>query len=320
MMTTGNSTLPRPSLGSWLLYGLGEENRNLPGFLAMCPNGYPLEADYWQSAFLPAMYQGTYVDTQHLRVDQLIEHVRSAHATRAEQRQQLELLAALNRQHQQSRADDQRLEARLRSFELAFQMQREAVEAFDINRESKSVRALYGDGLQGRQMLIARRLVERGVRYVQVWYGEGVPWDHHDGLADNLRAAAQETDQAISGLLTDLAQRGMLQNTLVIWGGEFGRLPVADQEGTDHATHGRGHNAEAFTVWLAGGGVKPGMVYGASDEFGWKVAENPVHVHDLQATVLHLMGFDHEKLVYRYAGRDFRLTETKGRVVREILA
>jgi len=320
LMNCGDSRLPRPSIGSWLLYGLGAEHQNLPGFVAMCPNGYPLESDYWQSAFLPSIYQATYIDTQHTQVERLLEHIRSRHTSPGEQRPQLDLLRKLNERHLESRADDERLEARLRSFELAFQMQSDAAEAFDLRREPRSVRALYGDGVQGRQLLTARRLVQRGVRYVQCWAGEGLQWDHHDNLADGLLNAAAATDQAMSALLTDLRQQGMLDETLVIWGGEFGRLATADQAGTDHTTHGRGHNHKGFSMWLAGGGVRRGHVHGATDELGETAVENPVSVHDLHATILHLMGFDHRRLVYRYAGRDFRLTDVSGNLVEQLLA
>jgi uncharacterized protein (DUF1501 family) len=240
-----------------------------------------------------------------------------------EQRGQLDLLKQLNAEHERKRQNEAQLEARVQSFELAYRMQMDAADAFDISREPAALREMYGDGVQGRQMLIARRLIERGVRMVQVWHGQGQPWDSHEEIEKNHRRLAGECDQAIGALLKDLKQRGMLDDTLVIWGGEFGRTPTVElpTPGSNNANvrNGRDHNHHGFTMWLAGGGVKGGYVHGATDEFGFKAAENPVHVHDLHATILRLLGFDHEKLTYRYAGRDFRLTDVHGNVVQEIL-
>lgn len=314
LMNCGDSVQARPSLGSWLLYGLGSENQNLPGFVAMCPNGYPVkDTANWQSGFLPGTYQGTFIDPKHREIDKLIENVRSPHATLAQQRRQLDLLQAFNRENASERLDE-RLDARIQSFELAFRMQTEAADAFDITRETKSTIEMYGDTMHGRQTLIARRLLERGVRYVQLWHGAGQPWDHHGDIEKNMRAQAGEIDQPIAAFMTDLKRLGMFEDTLILWGGEFGRTP-ASEGGT-----GRDHNHYGFSVWLAGGGVRGGTVYGSTDEFGFKAAENPTSVHDLHATMLHLLGFDHEKLTYRYAGRDFRLTDVHGRVIREILS
>ena len=314
LMNCGDALQPRPSLGSWLLYGLGTENQNLPGFIAMCPGGYPVkDTANWQSGFLPAAYQGTFIDPQLGEVDRLIENIRSGHATPAVQRRQLDLLRALDTSRRESLEDD-RLEARIQSFELAFRMQGEAAEAFDISREPEHVRALYGDGVHGRQTLMARRLLERGVRYVQLWHGAGQPWDHHSDIEKNIRRHAGEIDQPIAALLTDLKRLGMLEDTLVLWGGEFGRTPVSE------GGSGRDHNHYGFTVWMAGGGVRGGTVHGSTDDFGFRAQEHPTSVHDLHATMLHLLGFDHERLTYRYAGRDFRLTDVHGKVVRAILA
>src|SRR4051812_10414006 len=319
LMNCGDSIQARPSLGSWLMYGLGSGNENLPGFIAMCPGGQPIKsAENWQSAFLPGAFQGTYVDSQHTAVDRLIENIRSPHATVETQRKQLDLLRTLNQAHRQERLDP-RLEARIESFELAFRMQTEAAEAFDIAREPQAMRDLYGSSVHGRQTLIARRLIERGVRFVQLWHGGGQPWDNHEKIAENHRKLAGEIDQPIAALLTDLEQRGLLDETLVICGGEFGRTPSVELSGGT-AKLGRDHNHYGFTVWMAGGGIKGGTVYGATDEFGFAAAENPVSVHDLHATILHLMGLDHERLTYRYSGRDFRLTDVEGKVVKEILA
>ena len=324
LMNCGEARLVRPSLGSWVTYGLGTANQNLPGFIAMCPGGYPIqESQNWQAGFLPGSYQGTYIDTKHTRVDKLIEHIRNRRYDAKQQRRQLDLLQRLNRRHLERRQRDAQLEARLQSFELAYRMQMEATDAFDIEREPQSIRDLYGEGTQARQLLIARRLVERGVRFVQVWHGPGQPWDNHDDIEKRHRKLARECDQGIGALLTDLKQRGMLDDTLVIWGGEFGRTPTVElpKPGANSGKiNGRDHNHYGFTMWLAGGGVKGGHVHGATDEFGFKAVENPVHVHDLHATILHLLGFDHEKLTYHYAGRDFRLTDVHGRVVHDILA
>ncbi len=319
LMNCGDSIQARPSLGSWLLYGLGSENRNLPGFVAMCPRGLPIKgAENWQSAFLPGALQGTYVDSNRTSVDQLIENIRSPHAGAEAQLRQLEFLRGLNQSHQQTRLDP-RLEARIASFELAYRMQTEAGEAFDISLEPKSVRELYGDSVHGRQTLIARRLLERGVRYVQLWHGAGQPWDNHEKIEENHRKLAAEIDQPIAALLGDLKARGMLEETLVLWGGEFGRTPTVEMGG-NKSKLGRDHNHYGFSVWLAGGGVRGGSVYGSTDAFGFAAQENPVSVHDLHATILHLMGLNHERLTYRFSGRDFRLTDVEGNVLHDILA
>lgn len=324
LMNCGEARLVRPSMGSWLVYGLGTENQNLPAFVSMCPGGYPIqESQNWQSGFLPGVYQGTYVNTRHRQVNRLIENISNPRIGKEDQWQQLELLRRLNDRHQQSRGDDPQLEARIQSFELAFRMQREAAEAFDVSQEPRAIREMYGYRTQARQILIARRLVERGVRYVQVWHGEGQPWDSHDDLEIRHRQLARQCDQAIGALIKDLKQRGLLEETLIIWGGEFGRTPTVElpKKGSNQGkVNGRDHNHYGFTVWLAGGGVKGGMTYGATDEFGFAAVENRVHVHDLHATILRLMGFDHEKLTYRYAGRDFRLTDVHGRVVDSVIA
>jgi hypothetical protein len=324
LMNCGDGRLVRPSFGSWVTYGLGSANQNLPAFVSMCPNGYPIqESQNWQAGFLPGVYQATYVDTKHTAVERLIEHIKNNRTARADQRQQLDLLEQLNAQHAAKRPHDPQLEARIRSCELAYGMQIEATDAFDVSREPQHIRDLYGPGLQARQMLIARRLVERGVRFVQVWHGAGQPWDHHDDIAEGHRRLANESDQAIAALLIDLKQRGLLDETLVLWGGEFGRTPVVEmpKEGSNQGKmNGRDHNHHGFTVWMAGGGVRGGYVHGATDDFGFRAEENRVHVHDLHATMLHCLGFDHTKLTYRYAGRDFRLTDVHGNVVHELLA
>ena len=317
LMNCGDARLPRPSMGAWVTYGLGSENQNLPGFIVLCPGGYPIfETRNWRSAFLPGAYQGTHIDTKQTDVKKLIANINNPRITPPQQRLQLNLLSALNRRHRKQRAGDQRLESRIQSFELAFRMQTEAVEAFDISREPRHVQQLYGETLQGRQLLITRRLLEHGVRFLQVWSGAGQPWDNHNDLKKNHANLAKDWDQAIAGFLTDLKQRGMFETTLVQWGGEFGRTPVAELP----ALNGRDHNHYGFTCWLAGGGARGGYAHGATDEFGFRAVENPVHVHDLHATMLHLLGFDHERLTYRFAGRDFRLTDVHGSVVNELIA
>jgi hypothetical protein len=320
LMNCGDSVQPRPSVGAWALYGLGTENQNLPGFVAMCPGGYPIkDAENWQAGFLPGAYQGTFIDPQHRQIEKLIENIRSPHADLAAQERQLALLRTLNEEHRAARVDP-RLESRIQSFELAFRMQMEAAEAFDLTREPKHVQEMYGTGVHGRQTLIARRLLERGVRFVQLWHGAGQPWDNHEQIEANHRKLAGELDQPIAALLTDLKQSGMLDETLVIWGGEFGRTPTVELGGDGKAKAGRDHNHYGFSMWLAGGGIKGGTTYGATDDFGFKSVVDPVSVHDLHATILHLLGFDHERLTYRYAGRDFRLTDVHGQILDGILA
>jgi hypothetical protein len=323
LMNCGEARLPRPSMGSWVTYGLGTMNQNLPGFITMCPGGYPIqESQNWQSAFLPGIYQGTYINTQHQEIEKLIEHIKNKYLSAEEQRKQLDLLHQLNADYVRRRARDAQLEARIHSFELAYGMQMDASDAFDISKEPQHVRDLYGSGIQARQFLIARRLLEKGVRFVQVWHGSGQPWDNHDDLEENHRKLARECDQPIGALLVDLKQRGMLEDTLVIWGGEFGRTPTVElpTPGANAGKiNGRDHNHHGFSMWLAGGGVRGGYVHGATDEFGFKAVENPVHIHDLHATILQLLGFDHTKLTFRHAGRDFRLTDVYGQVVKELI-
>lgn len=317
LMNCGDGRLPRPSMGSWVTYGLGCENQNLPGFVVMCPGGYPIvTTQNWRSAFLPGVYQGTYLDTKNPDLDKLIADIRNKDLPLDRQRRQLDFVQQMNAQHLRKHKEDAQLESRIRTFELAFRMQTEAAEVFDLSREPKGIRALYGNTIIGRQMLYTRRLIERGVRFVQVWTGAGQPWDNHEGLEAEHRKLAGQWDKPIAAFLTDLKQRGMFESTLVLWGGEFGRTPVAELP----KLSGRDHNHYGFSCWLAGGGVKGGVVHGATDEFGFRAVEKPVLIHDLHATMLHLLGFDHTRLTYRYAGRDFRLTDVHGRVVKELIA
>jgi hypothetical protein len=320
-MNTGEQAFSRPSLGSWLLYGLGTENKNLPGYVVISPAQPAQGAPLWSASFLPSEFQGTLVSD----LKNPIANLRNARLSLDNQRVQLDALKELNALHLAQRQNDGDLNARIQSFELAFRMQREAPEAFDVERESAETKKLYGlenrvTETFGRQCLMARRLIERGVRMVQVYHTETASrkscqlWDQHGDLRKNLRENCAATDQPIAGLLQDLKARGLMKDTLVIWGGEFGRTPTA--EGTD----GREHHPFGFTMWLAGAGIKPGMIYGATDEYGWHSVENRVHVHDLHATILHLMGIDHERLIYRYGGRDYRLTDVYGNVVKGILS
>jgi len=321
LMNTGEARLVRPSFGSWMTYGLGTENENLPAFIAMCPGGYPIqESQNWQAGFLPGIYQGTYVDTKHQSVDKLIENSVNRSMSPDRQRHLLDLVQSWNAKHQQTRPADAMLEARIESLELAYRMQSEAADAFDVSREPQHVLDRYGSTVQARQLLIARRLIERGVRCVQVWHGAGQPWDNHAQIEANHRKLSNEIDQPIAALMTELKERGMFEDTIIVWGGEFGRTPTVELGADGKEQLGRDHNHWGFSVWLAGGGVRGGRAYGATDEFGFKAAENPVSVHDLHATMLHLLGMDHERLTYRYAGRDFRLTDVHGRVLTDIIA
>ena len=320
-MNTGEQAFSRPCIGSWLLYGLGSENQNLPGFVVLSPSQPAQGAPLWSASFLPAAYQGTLVSN----LNDPIANLKNARFSQPLQRKQLDLLQQLNQMHQAARDEDSRLSARIESFELAFRMQTAAPEAFDINNESEATKKLYGIGegvtdIFAKQCLLARRLTERGVRMVQVYHTQTSKrsscqlWDQHGSLKTELPNNCLATDKPIAGLLKDLKSRGLLDETLVVWGGEFGRTPTA--EGTD----GREHHPFGFTMWLAGGGVRGGMAYGATDDYGWHAVENKVHVHDLHATILHLMGLNHEKLTYRYSGRDYRLTDVFGNVVKPILA
>lgn len=319
VMNTGEFANVRPSMGSWTVYGLGSENQNLPGFVSLSPSGTTSSGDkQWSSAFLPAWCGGTGIPTRDPAVTKMIEFVRSGTTSLREQRRQLDLLRAMHDDFAAKHPADALLEGRINAFETAFRMQVEATDAFDLTREPKHVRDLYGDGEQGRQLLLARRLVERGVRFVQVHHGG---WDTHDLNNERHRDLAAACDQPLHALLTDLKQRDLLKDTLVIWGGEFGRTPTSDNNDVANKKGiGRDHNAGGFTIWMAGGGAKPGTVYGATDDFGALAVENKVDVHDLHATILHLLGFDHERLTYRYAGRDFRLTDVYGKVLKGIVA
>jgi hypothetical protein len=318
-MNTGEQAFSRPSMGSWLLYGLGTENQNLPGFVVISPAQPAQGAPLWSSSFLPAAYQGTLVSD----LANPIANIRTDAAPI--QRRQLDAIKRLNLLHAKERDEDTRLSARIESFELAFRMQAEAPQAFDLEGESPATRQLYGLDNRvtetfGKQCLMARRLVERGVRFVQVYHTQTSDrtscqlWDQHGNLRNHLTGNCASIDAPVAGLIKDLKRLGLLDETLVVWGGEFGRTPTAENN------DGREHHPFGFTMFLAGGGIRGGMEYGNTDEYGWHSVEKVVHVHDLHATILHLMGLDHERLTYRYSGRDFRLTDVHGHIVRDILA
>jgi Protein of unknown function (DUF1501) len=314
---TGSDTFVRPNMGSWIVYGLGTENQNLPGFITICPTLTHGGVNNWSCAFLPAAFQGTPLGNASVPSDQaMIPFIKNTETPRSIQRQELDLLAEVNRDHLARSGPDAALEGRIQSFELAFRMQNAAPELQDISGETAETLKLYGldDPVTrnfGRQCLMARRFAERGVRFVQATHS--YKWDQHGDLKRDHGNNAREVDRPIAGLLTDLKRRGLLKDTLVLWGGEFGRTPVA--QGTD----GRDHNPHGYTMWLAGAGVKPGLQFGATDDYGYYSVKDRVHLHDLHATLLHLLGMDHKKLTYRHAGRDFRLTDVAGEVVTGIL-
>ena len=316
----GNSTLPRPSLGSWLLYGLGNESEDLPGYVVLCPKGVPTaQSRNWTSSFLPGVYQGLHIDIA-TQGKELMPNLTRKDIHPAEQRSQVALTQMLNHRHAAQRPGDERLESQIHAMEMAFRMQTAASDVFDLAQEPAHIREMYGDTVHGRQLLIARRMAERGVRYIQCYHGAGQPWDNHSGILPRIKSLTRESDQPIAALLTDLKQRGLLEDTLVIWGGEMGRTSTIQAvKKVDPNRVGRDHHIDGYSIWMAGGGVKGGMTYGSTDDFGLEVADNPVHVHDFHATVLHQMGFDHKKLTYRYSGRDFRLTDVHGKVIQAIL-
>jgi len=324
MMSSGHQQPVRPSFGAWASYGLGTENQNLPAFVVLCPGRPVVGPQLWSSGFLPGQHQGVSIDTNHVDAEKLIANLKHPTLDRSSQRRQLDLVQQLNRLHAEQRQKDQQLETQIQAMEMAFNMQAEASEAFDISREPESIRQMYGDSTFARSCLLARRLCERGVRFTQVYYvhkNGKQPWDTHSKNNTNHRKLCADSDKASAALLSDLKQRGLLDDTLVIWGGEFGRTPYAqiDKNKKDQEP-GRDHHHTGFSMFLAGGGVKPGFTYGNTDEFGMNAIEGRMHVHDLHATALHLMGVDHTRLTYRYSGRDFRLTDVHGRVVSDIIA
>jgi hypothetical protein len=331
MMNTGHTQAGRPSLGSWLTYGLGYDNKNLPGYVVLCPAmpttvGPPL----WNNAFLPAVHQGTFIADRVERADQiigkdfdpkkLVQFIHNKDFSLTEQRREIDLIQKLEALRTGGQPADPQLDAAIKSMEVAYQMQTEAPEVFDIRKESEATLKLYGTGSTARGCLMAVRLAEKGVRMIQVYYAPGDPWDHHGDIQLH-RRTAKDSDQPFAAVIKDLKSRGLFKDTLVVCGSEFGRTPVVEVGGGAGSVQtGRDHNPFGFSMWLTGGGIKGGMTYGATDDFGFKAIENPVHVHDLHATILHLMGIDHTKLTYRFSGRDFRLTDVSGRVIHDIIA
>jgi hypothetical protein len=315
---TGQASLVRPSVGAWVSYGLGCENENLPAFITISPPRGHGGVQNYGSAFLPAMHQGMAIGSAETPISEavvanLVNQRRDASLQRAE----LEMIQSLNRRHLRDTVNDQRIEGLIANYELAFRMQSTMPVVMDLHDEAKETLELYGVGSQptdnfGRQCLLARKFAEMGVRYIQV--STNYTWDHHQKVEDGLRTESPKVDRPIAALLTDLAQRGLLDDTLVLWGAEFGRTPMAENG------NGRNHHPQAFTMWLAGGGVRGGLTYGATDDFGYRPVENPVHMHDLHATLLYALGIDHERLTFRHAGRDFRLTDVYGNVVHDILS
>ena len=313
MMNSGAQQPIRPCLGSWVTYGLGTENQNLPGFVVLCPGKPVVGPALWGNSFLPGVFQGTHINNSKIDPKNVIGHINNKNLTSESQRRMLDLLQRVNKKHLEQRERDLNLEARIQSLEIAYGMQREAQEAFDTSRETEDTLKLYGEGEFANGCLIARRLVERGVRMVQIYYGNGQPWDAHGNIMDHQRDAGK-SDQAITALIKDLKQRGLLKDTLLIWGGEFGRTPTAQ------GAKGRNHHNTGFSMWLAGGGTRAGYIHGATDELGVNAVENRMDVHDLHATILHLLGVDHTQLTFRYSGRDFRLTDVFGNVATDLFA
>ncbi|MEK0448068.1 MAG: hypothetical protein RL088_336 [Verrucomicrobiota bacterium] len=319
MMNVGALQPNRPSMGSWLVYGLGTENQDLPGFIAMSPRAQPrCTLANWGNAFLPGAYAGSYVNIAEMKPDAVMRDLKNSRLSTTEQRRQIDLLAQLNQTQLARMERDQGLEAGIAAMEMAFRMQFSVPEVFDISKETQATRDLYGESEFGKGCLLARRLVEQGVRVVQLSLsidGYDIAWDTgHDDIVGGHAKLAKACDQGIAALIRDLKARGLFEDTLIVWGGEFGRAP------TSEGAKGRDHNHYGYTTWLAGGGVKAGFSFGATDEFGCTAVEDRVHVHDLHATILHLMGLDHEKLTYRYSGRDYRLTDVSGNVVHGIIA
>jgi hypothetical protein len=319
MLNCGHQLAGHPSMGSWLTYGLGTENQNLPGFVVLCPGLPVIGPQLWTNGYLPGIHQGVHLPNNEKEPEKLIQHLRNKQLDAVSQRAQLELMHKLNRIHAARASNDPQLEARIQSMEVAYRMQSEAMEAFDLTKEPEHVRQRYGDGDFARGCLLARRLVERGVRMVQVYYGNGQPWDNHDDILQH-RKLARTSDQPMAALLSDLKASGLLKETIVLISGEFGRTPSVEVSAVARVHNGRDHNNHGFSSVVAGGGFKGGTTYGATDDFGFKAVEKPVHPHDLHATMLHLLGLDHTRLTYRHSGRDFRLTDVAGTVLPEILA
>ncbi len=319
LMSCGHQLPGHPSMGSWVTYGLGSENENLPGFVVLCPGSPTVGPPLWSSGFLPNSFQGAHIRNNETETEKLVQNIRNATLGPDDQKRQLSLLDRLNRSYLGRLGQQPALESSIEAMEIAFRMQTEAPRVFDITKEKESVRSRYGEHDFGRGCLMALRLVEHGVRMVQVFYGDFQPWDSHDDIMDHGRLA-RRADGPIACLVEDLKLRGLFDETLIIVGSEFGRTPMIQNSGLEKIGRGRDHNVHGYTTLLAGGGVKGGLAYGATDDFGFKATENPVHPNDLHATILHLLGLDHKRLTYRHSGRDFRLTDVGGKVLREILS
>lgn len=318
VMNCGHQLPGRPSLGAWVTYGLGTDNQNLPGFIVLCPGMPVLGSSLWSAGYMPTTYQGVHIQNDAIEPEKLISNLNNSHLSISEQKSQLGLLEKLNKRYLQKLGDQPQLEGAVQSLERAFRLQTEAADLFDIRKEPEKIRARYDISEFGRGCLMALRLVESGVRMVQIYYGNFQPWDNHDDIRVHSKLA-QKTDGPVAALIDDLKARGLFDETLVVIAGEFGRTPMIQNSGLEKLGCGRDHNPPAFSVLLAGGGIKGGMAYGVTDDFGFKAVENRVHVHDLHATILHQLGFDHTRLTYRHAGRDFRLTDVHGEVVKAIL-
>lgn len=312
LIQSGNIAATRPTLGAWVSYGLGTENSNLPGFVVLSPSAAG-GGSLWRAGFLPAEHQGTHFNHSEAEPEKMIRYLRNKHLDSTQQRRQIDLIQALNQQHEKSFGGDAFLDGRIQAMETAYRMQMAATDVFDLKQEPESMREFYGKTPFANGCLMARRLVERGVRSVHIYYGVGQPWDDHAKINKNLRERCPDMDKASAALIRDLKSRGLLEETIIVWGGEFGRTPVSENG------DGRDHNPYGYTMWMAGGGVKGGIVYGSTDEFGFKAVENRMSIHDLHATILNQLGLNHEKLTYRYAGRDFRLTDVHGQVMKDIL-
>ena len=319
LMNCGHQLPGRPSMGAWLTYGLGTENKNLPGFIVLCP-GFPvLGSSLWSAGYMPSSYQGVHIQNAEVEPEKLIRHLRNAQLSVEDQKKQLSLIDQLNKRYLERVGDQPQLEGAVQSMESAFRLQTQAADLFDIRKEPEHIRKRYDISDFGRGCLMALRLVESGVRMVQIYFGNFQPWDHHDDIRIHAKLARQ-SDGPIAALVDDLKARGMFDDTIIVITGEFGRTPMIQNSGLEKLGCGRDHNPPAFTALLAGGGFKGGTAYGATDDFGFKAVENKVHVHDLHATILHQLGFDHTRLTYRHAGRDFRLTDVHGEVVKGIIS
>ena len=319
MMNSGHTQLGRPAMGSWITYGLGTENQNLPGFVVLCP-GLPTEGStLWSSAFLPPVYQGTLISNREKDPVKMVQNIRNKDLMAADQVRQLQLVDRLNKSFLARVGEQPELESHIAAMEVAFRMQTEVPEVFDISKESEATRGRYGSSEFGRGCLMALRMIEKGVRIVEVYFGNGQPWDSHDDILVHGKLA-RDADPAISALIQDLKSRGLFDSTIVLIGSEFGRTPMIQNSAIEKVCYGRDHNPPGFTTLVAGGGFKGGMAYGATDDFGFKAVEKRMHVHDLHATLLHQLGIDHTRLTYRYSGRDFRLTDVAGNVIKEIIA